>query len=70
MSCFSESYKSSFTPKTTVRSALFDGALIITLETLPPKCFEASSLLLKAPVHSRIISISNLSQGILEGSFS
>ncbi len=53
--CFFGSYLSSFTPKTTVKSALLAGLIGAETSTfLAPasRCFEAASLFLNLPVDS------------------
>ena len=59
--CFRESYNFSFTPMTTVKSALSEGALMMTREAPACRCLAASSRTISTPLDF---------QGNLSGFFS
>jgi hypothetical protein len=66
--CCAESYMSSFTPSTTVRSSPLAGALMMTFSAPAEMCLSASSRLVNSPVDSMTICAPSSFHGRLAGS--
>ena len=68
MWCFAGSYLSSLTPRTTVMSGPFAGAVMTTFFAPAARCLAASSRLVKSPVDSKTTSTPRSFQGSCAGS--